>query len=197
MTVTKKKTGRVDASEKTADAANPETLAQIAQVRTKVRENFGTIAMAMMALSRYRHNSISDLQHLVLEPLLLERVALAYAPGDDATDIAGMAFWASVSEDVDKKIKEQIRAGAFPIRLKADEWNSGDINWLFDVISPDQMTTARVLANFKQVVKDGDLRLHPLIGRLVDPETLKKMGAQTGAQVAAAAASGPSTETVQ
>ncbi|MCF2872370.1 toxin-activating lysine-acyltransferase [Octadecabacter sp. G9-8] len=195
--MTKKKTGRVDASEKTADAANPETLAQIAQVRTKVRENFGTIAMAMMALSRYRHNSISDLQHLVLEPLLLERVALAYAPGDDATDIAGMAFWASVSEDVDKKIKEQIRAGAFPIRLKADEWNSGDINWLFDVISPDQMTTARVLANFKQVVKDGDLRLHPLIGRLVDPETLKKMGAQTGAQVAAAAASGPSTETVQ
>jgi len=35
-----------------------------------------------------------------------------------------------------------------------------------------------VIANFKQVVKDGDLRLHPLITRLVDKETLEKMGAK-------------------
>jgi len=35
-----------------------------------------------------------------------------------------------------------------------------------------------VIANFKQVVKDGTLRLHPLITRLVDAETLKKMGAE-------------------
>ena len=37
---------------------------------------------------------------------------------------------------------------------------------------------ASVIANFKQVVKDGDLRLHPLITRLVDKETLEKMGAK-------------------
>ena len=80
-------------------------------------------------------------------------------------------------EEVDTKIREQIRSGVFPIRLKADEWNSGEINWLLDVIAPDQAATTRVLANFKQVVKDGDLRLHPLIGRIVDAEVLKKMGA--------------------
>lgn len=34
-----------------------------------------------------------------------------------------------------------------------------------------------VIANFKQVIKEGDLRIHPLITRLVDPETLQKMGA--------------------
>jgi hypothetical protein len=34
-----------------------------------------------------------------------------------------------------------------------------------------------VIANFKQVVKDGDLRLHPIVTRLVDAETLEKMGA--------------------
>ena len=32
--------------------------------------------------------------------------------------------------------------------------------------------------NFKQVIKNGDLRLHPLITRLVDKETLEKMGAK-------------------
>ena len=34
------------------------------------------------------------------------------------------------------------------------------------------------MANFKQVVKDGDLRLHPIVTRLVDAEVLEKMGAQ-------------------
>jgi len=38
--------------------------------------------------------------------------------------------------------------------------------------------TASVIANFKHVIKDGDRRLHPLITRLVDKETLEKMGAK-------------------
>ncbi len=58
-----------------------------------------------------------------------------------------------------------------------DQWQSGDINWLLDVIAPNQKTTANVIANFKQVVKDGDLRLHPIVTKLVDAETLEKMGA--------------------
>ena len=69
------------------------------------------------------------------------------------------------------------RAGVFPVRLKADEWQSGDINWLFDVIAPNQKLTTSVIANFRQIVKEGDLRIHPLVTRLVDAETLKKMGA--------------------
>jgi len=44
-------------------------------------------------------------------------------------------------------------------------------------IAPDQKTTVNVIANFKQVVKDGDLRLHPIVTKLVDAGTLEKMGA--------------------
>lgn len=54
----------------------------------------------------------------------------------------------------------------------------GDINWLLDVIAPDQKLTTSVIASFKQVVKEGELRLHPIIARLVDKETLEKMGAK-------------------
>lgn len=39
------------------------------------------------------------------------------------------------------------------------------------------MTTS-VIASFKQVVKDGDLRLHPLVTKLVDKDVLAKMGAR-------------------
>lgn len=172
-----------------ADAANvaapeggvdPEILKKIAALRAQVRESFGKVVMAMMGLPRYRHQSLADLQHLVLDPLIRDRIAIAYPSDKDQgplTDISGLAIWASVSEEVDAKLRDQIKGGAWPVRLKADEWSSGDINWLIDVIAPDQKTTVSVLGNFKQVVKDGDLRLHPIIARLVDKETLEKMGA--------------------
>ena len=83
-----------------------------------------------------------------------------------------------MSEQVDADIRQQIKAGVFPLRLKPDAWNSGSINWLIDVIAPNRKMTAAVIANFKQVVKEGGLRLHPLITRLVDAETLQKMGVE-------------------
>lgn len=162
-------------------ALDPAIVEKIAQVRSHVRESFGKVVMAMMMLPRYRNQTLADLQHLVLEPLLRDRVAIAY-PGTSespaVSDVVGLAIWASVSEEVDARIREQIQAGTFPVRLKAEDWTSGEINWLLDVIAPDQRATASVIANFKQVVKDGGLRLHPVITRLVDAETLQKMGAE-------------------
>jgi len=52
-----------------------------------------------------------------------------------------------------------------------------------DVIAPDQKITASVIANFKQVVKDGDLRLHPIVTKLVDKDVLEKMGAKPQANL--------------
>ena len=163
-----------------AAQVDPELAGKIAALRSHVRESFGKAVMAMMMLPRYRHQTLGDLQHLILEPLLRDRIAVAY-PSDaegPGADMTGMAIWASVSEEGDARIRDQIRAGVFPIRLKTEDWNSGSINWLLDVIAPDPRTAARVIANFKQVVKEGSLRLHPLITRLVDEETLKKMGAE-------------------
>jgi cytolysin-activating lysine-acyltransferase len=98
-------------------------------------------------------------------------------PGPEDGGLAGIAIWASVSEEADGRIREQIKSGIFPLRLKADDWNSGKINWLVDVIAPSPKLATAVLANFKQVLKEGDLRIHPMVARLVDPEALKKMGA--------------------
>ena len=162
-------------SEVSTAAIDPELAAKIAAVRSHIRESFGKVAMAMMMLPRYRNQTLADLQHLVLEPLMRDRVAIAYPGGEKAnalSDIAGVAIWASVSEEVDGRIREQVQAGTFPIRLKAEDWNSGDINWLLDVIAPDQRTTANVIANFKQVVKEGSLRLHPIVTRLVDRKSV-------------------------
>lgn len=176
------------ANSTSAQQLDPEVAKKLAAVRSHVRESFGNVVMTMMMLPRYRHQSLVDLQHLVLDPLLRDRIALAYPRETEdkaLADVTGVAIWASVSDAVDAKIREQIAAGVFPIRLKGEEWDSGDNNWLLDVIAPDQKTTATVIANFRQLVKEGGLKLHPLVTRLVDPETLQKMGATRGGAPAA------------
>jgi cytolysin-activating lysine-acyltransferase len=153
--------------------------------------------LALSVVPRYRHQSLADLQNLVLEPLMRDRIAIASAVEKERKDgegaspqameqapgaLAGIAFWATVSDEVDAKIREQIKGGAFPIRLKPDEWTSGGHTWLLDVIAPSTRMASAVLANFKQVVqgkdeKAGEVRIHPIVARQVDPELLKKMGA--------------------
>ena len=168
---------------------SPEVLAKIQELRTQVRESFGQVVMAIMNLPRYRHQSLGDLTQLVLEPLVRDRIAIARPAKDQPgllTDIAGFAIWASVSEEVDAKIREQIKAGTFPVRLKPEDWQSGSVNWLLDVIAPDRKTAGRVIANFAQVVKTGELRLHPQIGGLVEKELLEKMGGSRGPVAGAA-----------
>jgi len=178
---------------------DPEIARKIAALRSTLRENFGKIVMSMMMIPRYRTQMLSDLQHLVLDPMLKDRMAIAYREKEadnPAADMTGFAIWASVSEEVDARLREQISNGVFPVRLRPEDWNSGKINWLLDVIAPDQATITTVIANFRQVVKDGELRLHPLISRLVDAETLEKMGACKSPSAATATATAPTTETV-
>jgi len=134
----------------------------------------------MKTRPRHRHQSLADFQHLVLDPLIRDRGTIAYPAGkekSELSDISGLAIWASVSEEIDAKIREQIRAGVWPLRLKTDDWASGEVNWLLDVIAPDRKTCASVIGNFKQVVKGGELRMHPIVGRLVDKDVLEKMWA--------------------
>ncbi len=181
--MSKDKASKKTAAESDAKAAAPRELPhevqeKIAELRSGVREAFGKVVMALMVLPRYRHQTLPDLQHMVLEPLIRDRIALAKpatAKAGPLIDFSGLAIWASVSEEVDVKIREQIKAGVFPIRLKPEDWTSGEINWLLDVIAPDKAATGRVLANFGRVVKGGDLRLHPLVAGLVDDETARKL----------------------
>ena len=155
---------------------DPQLMAQIAAFRAKLQANVGEVILAMMNLPRYRNQTLSDIMHLVLEPMMADRIAIAKASGEGkAEETAGIAIWASVSDEVDTKIREQVKAGVFPVRLKSDDWASGDNAWLLDVIAPTQKVATAVLANFSQVVKDKPVRIHPIVTRLVDPAVLGKM----------------------
>ncbi|MDP4594760.1 MAG: toxin-activating lysine-acyltransferase [Beijerinckiaceae bacterium] len=179
-------TGQMAALQTSAEKDSQSPLinaAKAAAARTRLHEAFGQVVLAMSGLPRYRHMALADLQSLVLDPLVRDRIAIASAKPDTgdktaSASLAGLAIWASVSDAVDEKIREQIKAGVFPVRLKAEDWVSGEKVWLFDVIAASRQVASVVLANFQQVMKKpGEVHIHPVVTRQIDPEVLKKMGA--------------------
>ncbi len=177
----KNKAGTPDATAAAA-AMTPELMAQIGELRSKIQMSIGQTILAIMDLPRYKHLPLGDLSHLIINPLLRNRVAIAYksisengAAKVDEETIAGIAIWASVSPAVDAKIGEQIKAGVFPVRLTPEEWTSGELPWLLDVIAGDRTQATAVLANFRQLAGDRPVKIHPLVGRLIDPAVLEKL----------------------
>ena len=173
-------TNRKDGIERVTGAGHDDVATRLRTVRTMLHATVGQVVLAMSAVPRYRNQALADISHLVIDPLIRDRIAIAHAaPKADETETplspAAVAIWASVSHDVDDKIREQIKSNAFPVRLKADEWNSGDIVWLLDVIAPSREMATSVLSNFSKVAKTETVKIHPMITQLVDPEVLGKL----------------------
>ena len=164
-----------------------EALEKIASLKTAIHSSFGQVVLAMSSVPRYRHQSLADLAHLVIDPLARDCIAIASPkPAGDsdpkaALAPAAIAIWASVSEEVEVKLKEQIKAGAFPVRLKPSEWKSGEKVWLLDVIAPTRELATMVLKSFNHVAKSEQVSIHPLVAQLVDREVLKQL-VSAGAQ---------------
>lgn len=127
---------------------------------------------------RFRHITVDDISQYILEPLVKDRLVIAKMTSDPnrvGGELVGTAIWANVSDEVDAKIQLQIKGGIYPLRLKPNEWNSGNNNWLLDIIAPNPRLSTTVLANFKQIVKTGKLNVHPIIESLVETRVLKNM----------------------
>ncbi|MEO8374599.1 MAG: toxin-activating lysine-acyltransferase [Sphingomonas bacterium] len=164
---------------------SPEMIGKIAELRTRIQLSVGQVVLAIMNLPRYRHQTLADLMHVVLDPLMRDRVAIAYTrtegkPEGDEQSVAGIAIWASVSDAVDAKITEQVKAGVFPVRMANEDWVSGDTLWLLDVIAGDRKQATAVLANFRQLSGERPVKVHPIVARSVDPGVLEKMRVRGG-----------------
>ena len=84
-------------------------------------------------------------------------------------------MWATVDEAGDAKIKEQIKAGLFPIRLSPEERTSGEILWLLDIVAPTKKAATAVLLQFSKIAGDKPVRMHPSVGRSVDADVLRRV----------------------
>lgn len=175
----------LEAGDSTKKNVNPEVLDKLTKATAMIHASFGQVILAMSSVPRYRNQSLADLSHLVIEPLIRDRIALTQPKAEEGNEKAALvpasiALWASVSAGTDAKIREQVKSGVFPVRLKAEEWNNGDIVWLLDVIAPTQQMATAVLGSFNKVAKRDHIHIHPIIRGLVDPEVLRKLTPNTG-----------------
>jgi cytolysin-activating lysine-acyltransferase len=158
---------------------SPETLRQLAEMRDRVQSTVGRLVLALGGVSRYSHQTFADVQTLIMEPLIRERIVIASqrsengASGPQATSIVAIAFWASVSDAVDANIRAQIASGVCPVRLRPDDWTSGTTIWLLDLVAPSKAIASTMLANFAKTVQlPGQINLHPVVSAQVDAELL-------------------------
>ena len=94
-------------------------------MRDTILAGLGQAVFSFIGVPRYAHQSVGDLQHFCLAPLMWDRIAIATLEPKEgagkeqglAVPLLGIAIWASVSEDVDKKIREQAGASVFPVKL--------------------------------------------------------------------------------
>lgn len=92
----------------------------------KVSEVLGEIVWLMSQSPLHKQFFISDLEWLAMTPILLQQFRLFY----DKDKPIGVAFWATVNEEVEERLK------VGTTRLRPQDWKSGDRLWVVEVIAP-------------------------------------------------------------
>lgn len=124
-----------------AEEANQEERQR--RVAQAIRQSvaFAQIVSLLVQSPLYRHYAIADLEWLVIPPLATGMFALAEAKAQadgPAFPVAAM-LWASVSPDVDKRLSENLSS---PIRLRPDEWRSGEQMWVIAAVGDPRVTAS-------------------------------------------------------
>lgn len=100
--------------------------------------SFGEMVGILMGSSIHKHYSLADLEWLLVPAFLNNQFWVAEAHKKDGaiTSPIGLALWAKVSKEVDEKLSANLDK---PLRMRPDEWNSGEILWLIHVVGSSKI----------------------------------------------------------
>ena len=89
----------------------------------------GELTNLLMRAENYKDTRLADLDWLILPAIRLNqfRIARAQSKQTGLSIPIATVVWAKVSREVDQKLSA---IHSEPIRLSAQEWNSGDILWI-------------------------------------------------------------------
>lgn len=148
--------GASPAGEQAAELS-AEELQKRAAASKGISAAFGEIVAVLARSQHYKHYSLADLEWLAAPAIALGQFAKADAQHKTlgfTTPIA-IVMWAKVSEEVDQRLSAALDQ---PIRLKPQEWKSGDIAWVV-VAEGEQRATAALLQQIKErLFKDATLK---------------------------------------
>jgi cytolysin-activating lysine-acyltransferase len=110
----------------------------------------GQVVALMMSMPSFRHTFLSDLEWMVLPPILLQQYRLIRVEGH----VIGFAAWASLSEAAEARLN-----GASP-RLAPADWRSGDRLWLVHLFMPFGHQEAALVDLRETALKGKTFKMH-------------------------------------
>ena len=142
----------VAASAPAAEALSPEESKKRLVAAKQMAAAFGEIVTLLMRSPADKHHSLGDLEWLVVPAVARGHYALAEAQSKEtgAMSPVGAVLWAFVSEDVDKRLTDLTA----PLRLKPNEWRSGDIPWIVMAAGDMRVLGGLIQQLTKTVFKD-------------------------------------------
>lgn len=120
-----------DVATPTAEAEAPAgTTAPASAPRDDMTRLLGQIVSLMGQSPAHRHLFLSDLEWLVLPPLAKRQVRIWRRRTERGPAPVVYASWAMVTQEVEQRLLQGHK------RLRPEEWDSGDIPWLIDIVAP-------------------------------------------------------------
>ena len=103
-----------------------------------VSASVGDLVVVMSRSPAHKHYSLADIEWMVLPPVLANQFHVADAAHKETGARAPVAAitWARVSQEVDRKLTAH--TGTQLPRLRPDEWTSGAIIWIIDMVGDPQ-----------------------------------------------------------
>ena len=100
----------------------------------------GEVVSLLMAPASHKHLFLTDLEWLVVPPLMLRQFRLWR---QDDRPVA-FASWAFLSEEAEARVLGGSR------KLKPAEWKCGDRAWLMDVVAPSPESAKQMIEELKR-----------------------------------------------
>jgi cytolysin-activating lysine-acyltransferase len=125
-------------SEAAAKPLEPAELQKRAAASKHLAATMGELIGLMARSPRHRDHKLADIRWLVVPAIRTGQYSLATAQSksNGYTSPVAAVLWASVSDEVDKRIAGDLSA---PIRLAPREWKGGDNLWLVDAIGDNRL----------------------------------------------------------
>ena len=139
------------------ESSPPSVPAPDARQDNRFEISLAQMVMLLMRSPQYKNLSLADLEWFVLPALYTNQCAVMENTDVPAARRAkAVAFWASVSPEVDARL--QLDTGAV-LKLDANDWRSGEIIWLIDALG-DSASVQQLIAYLRTVTFKGrDLKL--------------------------------------
>lgn len=137
----------------TAAAAGQPAPRQLTAAEVQFAVAFTRVISVLSKSNPYRGATLGDLEWLVVPPLMTGQFAVMDAQINGQTVPVAVAFWALVSPEVDQRLSDTTVSF---VRLRPEEWSSGDILWLVDVVG-DPNAIPHLLQQLRPAVFKGQM----------------------------------------